>query len=162
MLTVDIAALKPTQLSTLTPGAVFLHGRYSGQGLAVALERDGTHVLWLNLSGERKFVLEANERGGMAVFPLLANPDSLQLRIAPDSVYDPNADYVPGHLLVGDDGPSIACRWDNDPNWDYRNVATLTTWTHTRAENPRFRFSKWTLGYEDAAGKWNEVISVGE
>lgn len=161
MLTVDISALKPTQLSTLKPGTIFLHGRYPSQAVAVALERHGNSLLWLNLSGSEKFMLGANERG-LTVYPLLSDPGRISLKIAPDSVADPKADYAPGHLLVDEEGPAIACRWDNDPNWDYRNVVPLSSWAQSKADVPRFRFSRWALGYMDAADQWNEIVQVAE
>lgn len=161
MLTVDIGALKPTQLATLTPGAIFLHGRHPDQAIAVALERDNGHVLWLNLTGDRKFMLAASNRG-LTVYPLVPDPSVITLRIAPDSSADPGADYSPGHLFVDDEGPGIACRWDNDANWDYRNVVSVRTWAQSQAHGTRMRFGRWALGYTDSADRWNEIVQVGE
>ena len=159
MLPVDIGVLKPTQLATLKPGTFFFHGRYPNQALAVALEKNGQHLLWLDLSGQRKFILGSSDRG-MMVFPMFADHSRIVLKVDKDSLENPAADHILGLLLVGDEGAAISCRWENDPSCMYVNVVPLNTWAQSSAEAPRFRFTRWTLGYTDVAGTWIELVGA--
>lgn len=158
MLPVDIGVLKPTQLATLKPGTFFFHGRYPDQALAVVLEKNAPHLLWLDLSGKKKFILGSSDRG-MVVYPMLSDPSRIALKVDMDSLENPTADHTVGLLVVNDEGAAISCRWEYDPSCKYFNVVPLNTWAQSNTEAPRFRFTRWTLGYTDAEGSWVDLVS---
>lgn len=157
MIPIHINSATLTPMADLVAGCFFVRARSAGAPLSVMLEGNSGHLLWLELAGTGAFRIRFTSRPLNAKAVAFAiDPSTIQVRVDPASVADPNADHLIGQLLVDAEGAGIWCGW-SDESEHFSRIVRLASWAPGSVGDVPVKFDRWSLGSAMADGSWIEL-----